>query len=133
MRNDYIMRIIEQFVQALIAIIKRRKAGEYKEVVQDIKKAGRYYLKIDVDILLFSSPDQILENFKDSNDELDTEKCVLAADLLYELALVKEAQQQMEEALRLKQICLHLYETALPKEPYFQTPERFEKIALLKK
>lgn len=31
MQKDYIMRMVEQFVQAILAIMRRRKNGEYKE------------------------------------------------------------------------------------------------------
>ena len=33
MQNDFILRMIEQFTQALIAIVFRRKAGEHKAAV----------------------------------------------------------------------------------------------------
>ncbi len=125
------MRVVEQFVQALVAIMQRRKAKDYKEARELVRTTGRYLLRMDTDLLLFHDPDQILDQFRDFSHHLETEKCVLGADLLHELALLEEAQQQTAAALRLKTLCLYLYTTAIPQEPQFQTPPYFEKVALL--
>jgi hypothetical protein len=131
MQKDYIMRIVEQFVQAILAIMHRRKAGEYKEAREQVRIAARYLLRTDIDLLFLYDNDQILDHFKDFADRLETEKCVLGADLFYELALIEEAEQQSEAALRLKILCLHLYTTALPKEQQFQGNQYFVKVAAL--
>lgn len=131
MQNDYIMRIIEQFVQAIVAIIQRRKTGKYKESYELIKKASRYYLGIDLDTLLCLTGQEICDYFRDSENNLNTEKCVLCADLLYELALILEAQQEKEACTNLKMICLYLYTISIPSEPQFQLFQYFEKISLL--
>lgn len=131
MQNDYIMRIIEQFIQAIIAIVQRRKSGNYKEALELIQKASRYYLKTGIDMLLAYSPEQIVDHFKDSETYFDAERCILCADLLYELALINEALQQKEAATGLKATCLHLYQIAIPKEQRFQVPEYLEKISVL--
>lgn len=131
MQKDYIMRIVEQFVQALLAIMRRRKAGEYKEAREQVRTTARYLLRTDIDLLLLYDPDQILDHFKDFSDRLETEKCILGADLFHELALIEEAEKQPAAALRLKMLCLHLYTTALPKEQQFQEPQYFEKVATL--
>lgn len=131
MQKDYIMRIVEQFVQAILSIMRRRKAGEYKEARELVRTTGRYLLRMDIDLLLLYGPDQILDHFKDFTNRLETEKCVLAADLFHELALIEEAEKQVAAAFRLKSICLHLYASAIPEEKQFQTPEYFEKVSKL--
>ena len=131
MQKDYIMRIVEQFVQAILAIMHRRKAGEYKEAREQVRTAARYLLRTNIDLLLLYGNDQIIDHFKDFADRLETEKCVLGADLFHELALIEEAEKRPDEALRLKALCLHLYTTALPKEQQFQKPQYFEKVAAL--
>jgi len=131
MQKDYIMRIVEQFVQVILSIMRRRKAEDYKEARELVRTTGRYLLRIDIDLLLLYDPDQILDHFKDFSNRLETEKCVLSADLFHELALIEEAEKQPTAALRLKMLCLHLYTTALPKEQQFQKPEYFEKVAAL--
>lgn len=41
MQKDYIMRIVEQFVQAILAIMHRRKAGEYKEAREQVRTTAK--------------------------------------------------------------------------------------------
>ncbi len=131
MQKDYIMRIIEQFVRAILAIMRRRKSGDYKEARELVRTTGRYLLRTNIDLLLLYHPDQILDHFKDFSNRLETEKCVLGADLFHELALIEEAEQQPAAAIRLKILCLHLYTIAIPKEREFQTPQYFEKVSKL--
>jgi hypothetical protein len=131
MQKDYIMRIVEQFVQAILAIMRRRKDGEYKEAREQVRIAARYLLRTDIDLLLLYDNDQIVDQFKDFAHRLETEKSVLCADLFYELALIEEAEQQAALALRLKALCLYLYTLALPKEQQFQESQYFEKVAAL--
>ncbi len=131
MQKDYIMRIVEQFAQAILAIMHRRKAEDYKEARELVRTTGRYLLRMDIDLLLLYDPDQILDHFKDFSDRLETEKCILGADLFHELALIEEAEKQPGAALRLKMLCLHLYTTALPKEQQFQNPQYVKKVATL--
>ena len=132
MHQDYIMRIVEQFVQALLAIMRRRKNGEYKEAREQVRIAARYLLRTDLELLFLYGNAQILDHFKDFAGRLETEKCVLGADLFHELALIEEAEKNQDAALRLKALCLHLYTSALPKEHQFQGPEYFEKVNALK-
>jgi len=131
MQKDYIMRIVEQFVQAILAIMHRRKAGEYKEARGQVRTAARYLLRADIDLLLLYNNEQILDHFKDSANCLEFEKCVLGADLFHELALIEEAEKQPTAALRLKMLSLYLYTIAVPKEQQFQEPQYFEKISFL--
>lgn len=116
MQQDYILRIIEQLVQAIGAIMRRRKAGEYKEARHQVHTAMRLLLRIDLNLLLLYDDDYILDHFKDLTKQFETEKCVLGADLFYELALIEVAEKQPEKALRLKELCLHLYAIGLSKE-----------------
>jgi hypothetical protein len=131
MQKDYIMRIVEQFVQAILAIMQRRKAGEYKEAREQVRIAARYLLRTDIDLLLLYDNEHIVDHFKDFADRIETEKCILSADLFRELALIEEAEKHSEEALRLRILCLYLYSIGIPKEPQFQEPQYFEKVAAL--
>ncbi len=133
MQKDYILKIIEQFTEAIGAIISRKKAKKFNEAKELIHKTAKHLLRIDIDLLLLYNPDQILDHFIDFSHRLETERCILSADLLLELALIEEASIQPEIALRLKELCLQLYIAALPKEISFQTPEYFEKVAILTK
>lgn len=133
MQSDYILRIIEQFIQAIVAIVQRRKAGNYKEAYELIQKTSRYYLKTDIELLLHYSPDQIINLFRDSTNHLDAPLCICCADLLQELALINEAMKQDKEASRIKSTCLCLYKTAVLENKDCQTSENFEKISILER
>ena len=68
---------------------------------------------------------------KDDANRLETQKCVLGADLFHELALIEDSEQKTDLALRLKILCLYLYTSALPKEQQFQDAQHLEKVAAL--
>ena len=131
MQKDYIMRIIEQFVQAILSITGLRQAKEYKEARELVRTAGRSLLRMDINVLLLYHPDQLLDHFKDLSNRLETEKCVLSADLFHELALIEEAELRSEAALRIKTLCLYLYSVGIPQDEQFQTPQYFEKVSKL--
>jgi len=129
--QDYIMRMIEQFVQAIVSIMRRRKSGEYQEARKEAQVALRYFLKINTDLLFVYDSEQILEFLRDFSGHLETEKCVLTADLLYELALVEEAEKSLQMAIHLKRIALHLYVVGIMDQSRFQIPDYFLKIRQL--
>ncbi len=131
MQKDYIMRAIEHFVQLLASIISKKNAGKFEEALEQIQTASRFYLKTDLSLLLYRSPDQLLDHFRRYSGELDTEQCVLCADLFYELAEIRDAQKNSEEALRLKILSLYLYTKAIPQEQQFQDSVRLAKISTL--
>jgi hypothetical protein len=119
MQFDNLTRKIEQFIQALVAIVLRRKEGNTKEAVELIQTASRFYLNTELSTLLSFTPEQMTAHFKTTANSLDTHKCVMCADLLYELALISEEQNQKEAARHLKACCLHLYRSAGPLDkPY---------------
>jgi hypothetical protein len=125
--NDYIMRIIQQFIQALLAIIRARKADNHEQAWQLIQAASRRYLDTEILILLKYSPEQLLEHFK-NDGYLDTEKCIFCAELFYELALSSESMNFKEAAERLKTHCLYLFVTAIPDNRAFQDNEYYLKV-----
>ena len=128
MHQDYIMRIVEQFVQAILAIRKLRIAGKEAEAREQIQIAARSLFRADLDLLLLYNHEHRLDYFSDLSGRLDTEKCVLGADLFYELALVEEGKAN---AFHLKKLCLYLYAKGIPKEAQFQHSLYFEKVSAL--
>lgn len=121
MNSDYILRMIEQFVQALVAIVTARRAGKYEEAFHQIQSTSQRYLQTDITLLLNQTPDQLLEYFKRDKKHLEAEKCVVCADLLYETALICQAKQCEDLSTHAKLLCLNLYLNAIPKEKQFQT------------
>lgn len=129
MNSDYIIiRIIEQFIQAIVAIVTARKAGNYEQAFHQIQNASQRYLNTDIYVFLNMTPEQLLEHFRRGPAHLDTEQGIFCADLLYETALICEAQQIEDSSVRLKILCLQLYLNIIPKDKEFQTALYKEKV-----
>jgi len=128
MNSDYIIRIIEQFIQAIVAIVKARKAGNYEEAFHQIQNASQRYLQTDVIALLNKTPEQLIEHFKNGTKYFDAEQCVFCADLLYQTALICEAKQCEDLSLHAKILCLHLYLNAIPTDKQFQTQDYMDRV-----
>lgn len=132
MNRDYIMRIIEQFVQALLAIIRARKAKNYEEAFHQIQNASQRFLHKDIVTFLKMSPEELLEHFKKGCKYIDVEQCIICAELLYETALIFESKQRVDLSLSSKILSLHLYLNAIPLEKEFQTQSYIDKINYLR-
>ncbi len=133
MHNDFIMRIIDQFIQALLAIMSARKAGKHDEAFAAIQTASKRYLDTDIESLLTLSPKQLLEQFQDEQGRIYSERCLICADLIHEVALINDARQSEKASIPLKILCLHLYINALIADEHWRTPDRIEKIDALRK
>lgn len=120
MHKDYIIRKIEQFVKALAAIISSRKAENYEETVAMIQNASKHYLNTDISLLLTYTPDQVLNHFTDKSGETDAERCIICADLLYEMALIFDATHHYGESLQIKVLCLNLYVASILKDQEYR-------------
>jgi len=130
--SDYIMRMIEQFARALASIITARKAQQHEEAFVQIQHASQLYLESDVLELIKLSPKGIIEKFRGRSGRVDVEKCVVCADLLYEMALISEAKGITELSDHIKMQCLYLYVTAIPMDKQFETTGYLEKVDTLK-
>ncbi|MBA2728526.1 MAG: hypothetical protein H0U49_10195 [Parachlamydiaceae bacterium] len=128
MNSDYIIRIIEQFIQATVAIVRARKAGNYEEAFHQIQNASQRYLHTDITSIINKTPEQLLDFFKSGGKHIDAEQCMVCADLLYETALICESKQFEDLSLHSKISCLHLYLHAIPKEKQFQTQSYMERV-----
>lgn len=128
MNRDYIIRIIEQFIQALVAIVTARKAGNYEEAFHLIQNTSQRYLNSDISLFLNMTPEQLLEHFKRNSKHLDTEQGIFCADLLYETALVCESKKIEDLSVRSKILCLQLYLNVIPMDKQFQTVSYKERV-----
>lgn len=133
MGYDYIMRMIEQFMKALAGIIRARRSGEEEEALELIQKASQQYLNSDISSLIKLSPEQLVEQFRNDTYQIDPEKCIVCADLLYELALLSATKQHHDAALQLKVLSLYLYLNAIPLDAQFQKKHYYDKVVELKK
>jgi len=125
------MKMIAQFIRALADIMRARKEKDYEQALVLIKKASRNYLDTDIVTLLKSTPEQILTQFRNESNQLDTERCFFAAELLYEIALMSQENHQHEAAQQIKVLSLLLFTSAIPKDKQFQSKIHLEKVATL--
>jgi hypothetical protein len=130
-QKDYIMRMIEQFVDSLASIIRTRIAGKYEQAFEEIQLASQCYLSTDISSLIHYTPQQLLDFFREDSSKLDTEKGIICADLLQELALISEEKDFLNVSLRLKILSLNLYLSIIPLDKQFQTEEYMGKITNL--
>ena len=129
-QRDYVMRIIQQFVQALLAVANLRREKKYEEAEVKLAAASRFYLKLEPELLLMGDTEWLLDHFTGVDGFLEAERCLMAADLLYEQSCI--LRDKGAPASQIEQRCLTLYEAALPYSEAFQTEERLKKIGALK-
>ncbi len=78
--RDYILRMIEQLSRALSRALLLKDAKEYIEAVTEIKKAGKLFLGLSPDAMDRLSDQDLLRLWR-VGDDLDAERCALAAQL----------------------------------------------------
>src|SRR5512136_2370405 len=114
-REDYLMRLIEQFTRAMAQISGFRKAEQYPQAWEAIERAYGQLLGVDARLVhLLSEPDLI--GFLKTGGEPDPSKCVIAAELLCEEAEIHELQGKPEESRLRRRKALHLLLTAFLSE-----------------
>lgn len=129
-QKDYIMRMIEQFFDALAKIVHSRSMGDFDRAYKQIETQSRKYLNEEMLFFLKLSPSELLTHLaKDSR--LDTEKAIICADLLLELFEVckndnKDAMIDVQ-LKKMKLLALSLYVNAIPRDEYFQEHKYFHK------
>jgi len=92
LRNDYIMRMIEQFTMVLEKILFKKEHHMYQEARIDIDQAFTELLGLDHEAVRVLSLEGLFTLLK-LNGRLDTERCKIAAELLKEDAEVLELDQ----------------------------------------
>jgi len=125
MQQDYILRIIEQFVQALVAVIRARKAGDYEQALEKIDAVSRRFLQLDLAALLRYGPQDLAEKFE---REFDGQQAFICAEILHELSVILRAQQLEEGACRVESLCLPLYLMGFLREKTLRTESYRERI-----
>ena len=129
-QNDFVMRIIQQFVQALLSIANLRREKKYEQAEEKLASASRFYLKLDSNLLFMGTEKWLLDHFTGFDGSLEAERCVMAADLLYEQTQILRAKGSPDPEMERR--CLALYEAALPLCKELQTKERLSNIEELK-
>ena len=86
-KQDYIMRLIEQFIKALAKILLNKKADNYRDALQNIDKAYSGILGLDSKLIDISSAEDIISLLKLPGDSTALSiKYIVAAKLIKEKA-----------------------------------------------
>lgn len=104
--EDYILRMINQAVAALVAILRHKKAGEYREAEQTLDQALEQLLGLRAD-LAHQMDEAGLLDLLTERGELDTARLAVLADLYKEagdihLALGRPAESRLDYARALR-------------------------------
>jgi tetratricopeptide (TPR) repeat protein len=95
--EDYLMRMINLAVAALVRAIGLRKEGQYEKANQSIDQALEQLTGLSADIL-GQLDDQGVLNRLFTQEELDRERAVVVADLYFERGNIHSLQNQSEDA-----------------------------------
>ena len=91
-REDYIMRMIEQLVRVLAKILLNKETGNYQEAKNNIETAFKNILGLDYNLVKVLSAQDIISLLKISKDDaMLSIKCIIMAKLLKERADIENS------------------------------------------
>ncbi len=94
-RRDYLMRLIEQFIEALSRLLKLKESENYKEALSVIEQTYRELFGFDSLFINSFSTDDLIPII--ATDGIpDVNKCIIIATLLKEEGDVYDAQNQAD-------------------------------------
>ncbi len=113
--RDYIMRMIQMLVQALVRIVFFKNKKDYPEALNEIQRVSKTLIGVELDVIRRLSDVQIIELLTLVKD-FGGPKCYLAGTLLKEEAEILELQGKAVESIdaRVKSLSL-LTEAAIEK------------------
>lgn len=97
MKQDYILRVIEEFGQAWALVVARLRAGRYAEALEGVDDAARRHLGLSLSLIDGMSSEGLLGLMRVGHS-LDRGRCVLLAELLREQGEILELQGRPAEA-----------------------------------
>ena len=94
--RDYIMRMIQMLVQALVQILFHKRGGQYPEALGEIQKASKTLIGVELDVIQRLSDIQIIELLS-LVKIFGIPKCYVAGRLLKEEADILKLQGKNAE------------------------------------
>jgi tetratricopeptide (TPR) repeat protein len=95
--RDYILRMIEQLSRFLARALLLRDGKEYLQAVTEVKKAGKMFLGLNPEAMDMLSDQDLIHLWRVAQD-LDAEKCALAAQIFRAEGEIFESQGDYEKA-----------------------------------
>jgi hypothetical protein len=126
-RQDYIMRMIEQLVRVLAEAAALKKANKYAEALLTIDQALQELSGFDSKFVN-SLPDDALLTMLKTGDALDADKCIIVADLLDIEGDIYEVQGQLQESYYRHLKALNLFLAAFLSRTQTSLPHHFAQI-----
>ena len=111
--KDYIMRIVQQFVEFIIRIMFNVKKGNMQQARMDLEAAAERFLGLRIELIL-GLRNQNLVDLLSANGELDVQKAYFTAQLLFCEASVRDADGRKDAAAVYVQ-ALELFLLSLPR------------------
>jgi hypothetical protein len=94
-RRDYLMRLIEQFAEAISKILKLKKEKDYKKALSTIDKTFNELFGLN-SLFISSYGTEDLISIISTDGVPDVNKCIIIATLLKEEGEIYEAQKQKD-------------------------------------
>jgi len=129
-KNDYIMRIIQQFVEAVAKVVFNKKKKKLEEARQLAGESLRSLTGLGPDLLDALPLPEILR-LVEVDGAMDADRGMILAALLDESADLSPNQAGPASGARRRAIALHLYMAIRAAGRPCVMPERFERIPLL--
>jgi hypothetical protein len=129
MKQDYILRVIEEFGQAWALVVARLRAGRYAEALEGVDEAAHRHLGLSLSLIDGMSSEGLLDLMRVGHS-LDRGRCVLLAELLREQGEILELQGRPAEATvaraKALDIFLEIYDA-------YDAPELAERLAAMER
>ena len=131
-RRDYILRMIEEFIRALVRMRGLKKAGRWDEAAQAVDLEFKKLLDGGADAAMQLSEKELLAQLSQNDGTADMrEKVFVVAALLSEAGEIADAQGRMEEGRKSYLKALHLVLETLARGETGELPEFVPKVEML--
>lgn len=129
MKQDYILRLIEEFGQAWALVVARLRAGRYNDALEGVDEAARRHVGLSLRLIEGMSSEDLIGMLR-VGDTLDRGRCVLLAELLREQGEILELQGRPGEATSARLKALDLF---LEVHDAYDAPELAERRAAMER
>jgi hypothetical protein len=122
-RRDYILRTIEQFIQALARLRSLKQEGRWQEAAGSLDEEFKRFVGLDAQASAKLSETELMARVIQGEPSLAVrDKTLLLTGLLKEAGDVAAAQERLEESHAWYLKGLHLLLETLGREEVFETP-----------
>jgi hypothetical protein len=126
--RDYIIRLLEHFARALAQILLLKEQKQYTEAILEIDRTGELFFGMDFKLIKLLS-DADLTGLLRSGGILDTDRCLVLADLLKVEADILMLQNKPDESMSRNVTSLSLLLEALSQREKSRIEENYSKIS----